>query len=286
MGFWPQQLNFALWCATTGCEYSREFLLNDSDSMNLTPPLRSFYRFHVYFTTRRILYEMGGISSKSALPDDPTFNNQDNRYDIVSYKKKNCAEFGVFPSSDFRYTHCKSHGLGNVFIGMYAQGIQPTDYDYPGRPDLVLFSDKRSKDGDRANELSYVRNIQGEDSQFEHFIPNYAQGLSQPGLLRLNHSIEAFVYCVLGAQVDTRSSIIGTGGRAAEAQSQFLILLEGEIRTPDISKSVSRYQHAIENAKVRLNFAVVPECWLIPSRMILSIGSIVGYSNKLKPATQ
>ena len=111
---------------------------------------------------------------------------------------------------------------------------------------------------------SYVRNIQGADSQFKHFIPNYAQGLSQPGLLRLNQSIEAFVYCVLGAQVDSRSSTIGKGERAAEAHSQFLVLLEGEIRSPDILKSVSRYQHAIENAKVRLDFAVAPGCWPLP----------------------
>ena len=140
---------------------------------------------------------------------------------------------------------------------MYGQGIQPTDYDYPGEPDLALFSDERPKDDDRTNKLSYERNIQGADSQFEHFIPNYAQGLSQPGLLRLNQSIEAFVYCVLGAQVDARSSIIGNGGRAAEVQSQFPVPLEGEIRSPDISKSVSRYQHAVENAKVRLDFGAI-----------------------------
>ena len=66
------------------------------------------------------------------------------------------------------------------------------------------------------------------------------------------------MYCVLGAQVDSGSSIIGNSGRAAEAQSQFLVLLEGEIRSPDISKSVSRYQHAVENAKVCLHIAVAP----------------------------
>ena len=86
-------------------------------------------------------------------------------------------------------------------------------------------------------------------------------------------------FCV-GAQVYTSSSIIGNSGRAAEAQKQFLILLEGEIRSPDILKSVSRYQHAIENAKVATG------CWLMPSRMILNIGSVVGYSNNLKHATQ
>ena len=73
MSFWPQQLNFALWCATTGCGVSREMLFSNS-SLNLSEQVRTFYQFHVYYTTRKILFEMGGIQSKNALPDDPAFN--------------------------------------------------------------------------------------------------------------------------------------------------------------------------------------------------------------------
>ena len=100
MSLWPQQLNFALWCATTGCGMSRDILFSSNSSLDLSPQLRSFYLFHVYFTVRRILYEMGGIQSTSAFSDDPAFNQKDNHYDIASYKKI-CAEFGVDPSSDF-----------------------------------------------------------------------------------------------------------------------------------------------------------------------------------------
>ena len=73
MSFWPQQLNFALWCATTGCGVSREMLFSNS-TLQLSEQIRTFYQFHVYYTTRKILYEMGGIQSKNALPDDPAFN--------------------------------------------------------------------------------------------------------------------------------------------------------------------------------------------------------------------
>ena len=69
LSFWPQQLNFP-----TGY-------------LNLSPQVRSFNRFHVYFTVRRILYEIGGIESVSALPDDPTFKQRDNKYAIASHKK-------------------------------------------------------------------------------------------------------------------------------------------------------------------------------------------------------
>ena len=64
MKYWPQQLNFALWCATTGSGISREIM------HELSQQLRAFYLFHVYFTVRRILFEMGGIQSFSALPGE------------------------------------------------------------------------------------------------------------------------------------------------------------------------------------------------------------------------
>ena len=45
MSFWPQQLNFALWCATTGCGVSREMLF--PSTLNLSDQIRTFYQFHV-----------------------------------------------------------------------------------------------------------------------------------------------------------------------------------------------------------------------------------------------
>ena len=53
--------------------------------------------------------------------------------------------------------------------------------------------------------------------QFEWFCPNTSSGLTRAGLARVNQSIETFVYCVLGAPVNVRSSILGRGGRAMEA---------------------------------------------------------------------
>ena len=117
MSFWPQQLNFALWCATTGCGVSREMLFSNS-SLKLSDQIRTFYQLHVYYTARKILYEMGGIQSKNALPDDPAFNQQENPYDVASYKQL-CAEFGIDPSTDFRFTYGQNHGLGYVNI-MYS----------------------------------------------------------------------------------------------------------------------------------------------------------------------
>ena len=58
------------------------------------------------------------------------------------------------------------------------------------------------------------------------------------------------MYCILGAQVNVRSSILGDGGRAQEAQSEFLTLLEDAIRQPDLAKRMQRYQLAVDKAKL------------------------------------
>ena len=108
--------------------------------------------------------------------------------------------------------------------------------------------------------------------------------MTQAGLSRINQSIEAFVYYILGAQVNVGSSILGEGGRAKEAQTEFLTLIEDAIRQPDLAQSVQRYQLAVDQAKVRLNLAVCPGAWLMPARMIINTESTAGYNNKLKQA--
>ena len=219
LSFWPQQLNFALWCATTGCGISRDILF-PTGFLNLSPQVRSFYLFHVYFTVRRILYEIGGIESVDALPDDPTFNQKTSKYEIASYKKV-CGEFGIDPSSDFRFVHGKNHGLGTVYNWVAYSGPEATDYHYPD-PDLALFDDERITDRNdpnyKANVIYYVRNDQGADKQFKYFVANYSQGITYPGLARINQSIEAYCYCILGAQARTRSSIQGLSGGAIETE--------------------------------------------------------------------
>ena len=112
-----------------------------------------------------------------------------------------------------------------------------------------------------------------------------SHGLTSAGLSRINQSIESFCYAILGSQVDVRSSIAGSQGSSIETQRQFLAMIEDAIRNPDISKSVQRFQLAIESAKVRLDLAISPGLWLLPSKMTLNTESVVGYNNKLKKAT-
>ena len=278
MRYWPQQLNFAVWCATTGCGISREIFDNN---YAIPENVRAFYKFHIYFTVRRILFQMGGIQSISALPGDPTFDQINNKYDVASYKRI-CNEFGVDPSSDFRFKRGANHGLGSVYI--YVSNIGPSKEEgdiYPGGS--KKFSDEGGK-GKDGNLIYYIEPDDAAYGQADWFCPNVAEGLTQAGLSRINQSIEAFVYCVLGSQVNVRSSILGSGGRAKEAQSEFLVLVEDSIRQPDLAKSVQRYQLAVDEAKVRLNLAVCPGAWLMPASMVINTESTIGYNNQLKQA--
>ena len=145
-----------------------------------------------------------------------------------------------------------------------------------------------SDEGGSSSKGNLIYYIEPDDSvyaQADCFCPNVAEGLTQAGLSRINQSIEAFVYCGLGAQVNVRTSILGSGGRAKEAQSAFLVLVKDAIRQADLAKSVQRYQLAVDEAKVRLNLAVCPGAWLMPGNMGINTESTVGYNNQLKQAT-
>ena len=288
--YWPQTLNFAFFCATTGCGVSRRILFEDkmrdgkndlTDSeLKIPPQVRSFFWFHVYFTVRRILFELGGPQNSLPLPGDTAFNQTENKYDIPSFERI-CAEFGISPNADFRFTRGDNHGLGSVFEYFSYSGYTKTPFKYPSKETKFEDEGGRASDG---NLVPYIENTEARN-QYEYFLCPVSHGLTSAGLSRINQSIESFCYAILGSQVDVRSSISGSQGSAIETQRQFLSMVEDAIRNPDISKSVQRFQLAIQSAKVRLDLAISPGLWLLPSKMVVNTESVVGYNNKLKKAT-
>ena len=104
--FWQNQLNFAVWCATTGCGVSVKDHLMSPNTM-----LQSFYRFHVYFQTRKILNQL-----RCPLPTEATFSVFENSMDLTMYDRL-CNEFGVSSDySDFRQKASENNGIGTVYI--------------------------------------------------------------------------------------------------------------------------------------------------------------------------
>ena len=288
--YWPQTLNFAFFVATTGCGVSRRILFEDkmrdgkndlTDSeLKIPPQVRSFFWFHVYFTVRRILFELGGPQNSLPLPGDTAFSQTENKYDIPSFERI-CAEFGISPNADFRFTRGDNHGLGSVFEYFSYSGYTKTPFKYPSKETKFEDEGGRASDG---NLVPYIENTEARN-QYEYFLCPVSHGLTSAGLSRINQSIESFCYAILGSQVDVRSSISGSQGSAIETQRQFLSMVEDAIRNPEISKSVQRFQLAIQSAKVRLDLAISPGLWLLPSKMVVNTESVVGYNNKLKKAT-
>ena len=289
--YWPQTLNFAFFIATTGCGVSRRILFEDkmrdgkndlTDSeLKIPPQVRSFFWFHVYFTVRRILFELGGPQNSLPLLGDTAFSQTENKYDIPSFERI-CAEFGISPNADFRFTRGDNHGLGSVFEYFSYSGYTKTPFKYPSKETKFEDEGGRASDG---NLVPYIENTEA-GNQYEYFLCPVSHGLTSAGLSRINQSIESFCYAILGSQVDVRSSISGSQGSAIETQRQFLSMVEDAIRNPDISKSVQRFQLAIQSAKVRLDLAISPGLWLLPSKMVVNTESVVGYNNKLKKATK
>ena len=288
MGYWPQQLHFAHWCATTGCGVRQHLLFKDkmkdgtdlTDSeLHLPPQIRAILWFHVYFTARRILFQLGGIQSALALPGDSSFSQTDNNYDRASFERF-CKEFGVDPSASFRFEKGANHGLGLVYVWFTNKGPVKTDYHYLGQ---FNFSDESGKPSD-GDLIQFIRN---EDSakQYEYFVTPVSHGLTSAGQACLNQSLEALVYCCLGAKVSTRSWILGKSGSAIETQKEFFALLESAIRQPHISKSVQRLQLAVQDAKVRFDLLFPQVHGLCLPEWLSNMESTVGYNNELKRAS-
>ena len=240
--YYPQQLNFAFFCATTGCGVSRRILFEDkmrdgkndlTDSELILPPqVRSFFWFHVYFTVRRILFELGGPQNSLPLPGDTAFSQTENKYDIPSFERI-CAEFGISPNADFRFTRGDNHGLGSVFEYFTNSGYTKTPYEYPSKETKFEDEGGRASDG---NLVPYIENTEARN-QYEYFLCPVSHGLTSAGLSRINQSIESFCYAILGSQVDIRSSIAGSQGSSTETQRQFLSMIEDAIRNQDLGKS-------------------------------------------------
>ena len=120
--------------------------------LHLPPQIRSFFWFHTYFTTRRLLFELGGIQNTFALPGDPTFNKNNNRYDLPSYNRL-CNEFKIDPNTDFRFRKGSNNGLGEVLIYYTNEGYVKTPYDYLNK--TMKFSDDGGKAEDEKFDSIY-----------------------------------------------------------------------------------------------------------------------------------
>jgi len=254
--FYQNQLNFAICCATTGCGVSYVNHINHSD-----PLTRSVYQFHVYYQFRRILSEL-----RVPLPGEQSHKPFNNPIDLKSFQRIS-NEFNI-STKDFRQTQDNSHGLGNLYMyavhnlyhGVYVPGY--TSFNHRSRVPLMSIEQKHG-------------------NAWTTFILDEGKGFTQAGVERLNDSIRTYVWCILGAQAQTRSNIT-----SFDSQKQFLNNLEDAISSADdIPSSIDRYQNTLRYARSKVDYVVGYNLYMIPSDMQLQVGTITNYNNEILIAT-
>ena len=259
--WWQCQLNFAVWCATAGCGVSFEDHIQNTT--NLT---RSVYMFHLYYCTARILKEL-----KSPLPTNSAFCYYKNPYSKAAYEQL-CTEFHVPPGTDWRQKMEKAwQGLG-YFTQYYKPG---GEYRYHHKSEGPFF-----------NVMDKLYHSQDISMAWTTFIPNKSKGFTKAGIERINESIRTYVWALLGAQSQTKVEIlkVGTG---FDAQKQFLANVQDVINSPiDLPTQISNYQNVLKYARSKVDYAYGLGLYMSPSDMVLQIGTIVGYNNKIVIATE
>ena len=268
MGFYQNQINFAVWCATTGSGVSWR------DHLDIDRPLaRAVFQFHVYYQVRRILAEL-----QAALPQDQAWAPFQNAFDQRAYESI-CREFEVDPATDWRQKDSDS-GLGTVF--QYNHGYQPkgsyNQREMRFQPDSSLSPNSSLW---YKGHVDYIAQGPEADEAWSSFVLDKSQGFTAPGVERLNDSIRTYVWAILGAQAQTRSKILGAG-TSFDAQKQFQANIEDAISSPvDIPAAIERYQSVLQNASSKVDYTFGNGLYMAPSDMRLHIGSVAGYNNEI-----
>ena len=140
-------------------------------------------------------------------PQDRAWGAFDNPYDRRAYERI-CNEFGVSPHTNWR-VKAPNNGLGRVYFYGYVPvggGVGPSGH---------YNSAKMSFTKPTTNDSLHVDFITQDDPDADYawttFVLDKSEGFTQPGVERINDSIRTYVWAILGAQAQARTSILGTG---------------------------------------------------------------------------
>ena len=112
---------------------------------------------------------------------------------------------------------------------------------------------------------------------WQKFVLRDALGFTQ-------HGVElVYVYCILGAQVRTRTAIVGSGGKSFDVQRIFQNLTNTSIDSSfNIGDSIKPYQDVLQQARSAVNYPFGYSLYMAPIDILLHIGdSLIGYNNKV-----
>ena len=245
---------FAAYIATYSCGISEEHFDYDGPKI-----ISSIARYHLYFHMRRFIRQPGKMSKYITREMETIVLN--NKPVVYKWTK----EF-----------HSRKEQLG------YWLSKQPRGTIRDAR--VVMSSNNTGQLG-----ISYMKRgaqtIRSLDD-YKLFVASKSNGLTRTGQLLFQQSIESFIYCVLGAQANTRWPIVGKGAMSLQTQEVFKKLVNDTIIQSDPTVTISNMRKAIKDTNVVLNTAISPGIILIPSNLIILDKMVAGYNNVLKLATK
>ena len=101
--------------------------------------------------------------------------------------------------------------------------------------------------------------------------------------MRLNDSIRAYVYCLLGSQVQPRQA-----GSSLDLQQEFLVLVNDLIdKQQSLQESIDNFEDALSKTRGKINYVIAKNLYMIPSDMYLNkLGqSVKGFNDKIRVAS-
>ena len=246
---------FAAYILTYTCGISTEHLIYNG----LTPRIiTSIARYHIYYHMKRFLRQPGKMS----------------KYITKDMKKL------IMNNKPEVYKWTKEFHSGKEQLG-YWISKQPRGSIKDAK--VVMGSGNSGQLG-----ISYMKKgaqtIKSLDD-YKLFIAKKSDGLTKTGQLLFQQSVESYVYCVLGAQANTRWAIVGQGARSLQTQEVFKKLVNTTIIQSDQTVTIANMRKAIKDTNVVLNMAISPGIILIPSNLVMLDKMKVGYNNVLKLVT-
>ena len=133
--------------------------------------------------------------------------------------------------------------------------------------------------GIKYEEVTKVINQSNKD--WKKFVSSTSKGINKRRQVLLQKAVKAFVYCVLGAQVQTRWPIMGDQATSLQTQVIFHKLVEETIAQSNNSVMITNIRAAISGSNVVLDIGIIPGVILIPSKLIILDKPIPGYNNVL-----
>ena len=205
------------------------------------PMIRSIYRFHVYYHIRRILKIL-----EISPPCENSINQYDNPYNHEKFIGI-CSEYGV--SNDL--TKWRNQKYFSTWQSRAWETCKPG--------------------------MSYI-----DENSLSRWIIEKSDGLTTLGLQKLSESVRDYAYLILMSQTSTRGQIIGIESRNLDAQRMFLNSSENIVnRRVNIPEDIRRFQKTLQYARSKVDYAIGEFIYLLPSDMILLIGNVINYKNKM-----